>query len=40
MLKTVDALVFPGASDPATPFPADPTPTELVRAASREFELR
>jgi aspartyl-tRNA(Asn)/glutamyl-tRNA(Gln) amidotransferase subunit A len=35
ILQTVDAIVFPGQSEPATPFPADPNPTELVRAASR-----
>jgi aspartyl-tRNA(Asn)/glutamyl-tRNA(Gln) amidotransferase subunit A len=35
ILQGVDAIIFPGQSEPATPFPADPTPTELVRAASR-----
>jgi aspartyl-tRNA(Asn)/glutamyl-tRNA(Gln) amidotransferase subunit A len=35
VLRSVDALVFPGQSEPATPFPTDPTPTELVRSASR-----
>ncbi|MFN8635954.1 MAG: amidase [Chloroflexota bacterium] len=35
ILQGVDAIIFPGAAEPATPFPADPTPTELVRAASR-----
>ncbi|MGE3909532.1 MAG: amidase family protein, partial [Chloroflexota bacterium] len=35
ILANVDAIIFPGQAEPATPFPADPTPTELVRAASR-----
>ncbi|MCC7370307.1 MAG: amidase [Chloroflexi bacterium] len=35
LLREVDALLFPGQAEPATPFPADPTPVELVRAASR-----
>jgi aspartyl-tRNA(Asn)/glutamyl-tRNA(Gln) amidotransferase subunit A len=35
ILQGVDAIIFPGQAEPATPFPADPNPTELVRAASR-----
>jgi aspartyl-tRNA(Asn)/glutamyl-tRNA(Gln) amidotransferase subunit A len=35
ILQGVDAIIFPGQSEPATPFPADPNPTELVRTASR-----
>jgi len=35
IMRGVDALIFPGQSEPATPFPADPTPSDLVRAASR-----
>jgi aspartyl-tRNA(Asn)/glutamyl-tRNA(Gln) amidotransferase subunit A len=35
ILGTVDAIIFPGQAEPATPFPADPNPSELVRAASR-----
>jgi aspartyl-tRNA(Asn)/glutamyl-tRNA(Gln) amidotransferase subunit A len=35
LLRQVDAFVLPGQAEPATPFPTDPTPVELVRAASR-----
>jgi aspartyl-tRNA(Asn)/glutamyl-tRNA(Gln) amidotransferase subunit A len=36
ILQTVDAIVFPGQSEPAPPFsPPDLPPAELVRAASR-----
>jgi aspartyl-tRNA(Asn)/glutamyl-tRNA(Gln) amidotransferase subunit A len=36
ILQGVDAIIFPGQAEPATPFPpSDLAPTELVRAASR-----
>jgi aspartyl-tRNA(Asn)/glutamyl-tRNA(Gln) amidotransferase subunit A len=34
-LQGVDALIFPGQAEPATPFPTDPIPKELLRPTSR-----
>ena len=35
ILQRVDALIFPGQAEPATPFPTDPIPKELLRPVSR-----
>jgi aspartyl-tRNA(Asn)/glutamyl-tRNA(Gln) amidotransferase subunit A len=35
ILQGVDALIFPGQAEPATPFPTDPIPKELLRPVSR-----
>jgi aspartyl-tRNA(Asn)/glutamyl-tRNA(Gln) amidotransferase subunit A len=35
IFERVDALIFPGQSDPAPPFPDDPAPKELMLPGSR-----
>jgi aspartyl-tRNA(Asn)/glutamyl-tRNA(Gln) amidotransferase subunit A len=35
IFEQVDAIIFPGQSDPAVPFPTDPAPKELMLPGSR-----